>query len=293
MLRLLRSDLLYATDIDPRVPIGPGKDAAEIQSVRDDLEAHRLDLVPQYDSVSKFFDAVDEADGAAKKLEADWTRLGQAQPVDTQAREEVRKQYDDQIKTIMQFRGVQRNLLAYAVYQRFYNRLRDSTTVLLVLGTLALMGLLVFAFAVQQKKDEHLATSVVVVPVLQAAAAAIVPTNGGADMGSVHFGRGDWTVAAQELRVIQTARDALTAKPESALLLIARTDTVGSKLFNASLAKKRSEAVRSLLAVPGGIALTRVFVAEAPKSDLPSLTGDQEDSAENRTVSMYLIPFRR
>jgi OOP family OmpA-OmpF porin len=113
------------------------------------------------------------------------------------------------------------------------------------------------------------------------------------DAGVVLFETDSAVVDDAGRAVIEKARNALLARPDTALLVIARTDTVGTERRNASLARDRADAVRKVIVQRGGIASSRVFATEAPKSDLPQVTGESVDSRSNRSASLYLVPLKR
>jgi len=238
----------------------------------------------------------EEADAAAETDRQDWVNA-MANAISTP--EEIataKAQYDFQLEQVRAFESVEAGVLAFASYLRFYNRLRAATQYLIALGVLALFGLMGFSFAVQASKDEK-GPAVVVVPIVSPppapASAPPEPAKERALIGTVLFETGSATLSAQAREAIEHARNELLAKPDTALLLIARTDTVGGSSVNHTLARDRAGSIRELLVGVGGVAAVRVFAAEVPKSDLPKLTEDHRENAENRSVSMYLIPFRR
>jgi outer membrane protein OmpA-like peptidoglycan-associated protein len=297
MLRLLRSDVLYPSDIDPSVDLSTREGAEELRRVRVDIQAHRQDFIPDYADMRDFLARLDAAKSSATTLGQRWTQLAADPKADPTVVAKARADYDTQFQQIQQFRAAQHDILAYAVYQRFYSRLRRATPRLLILGVGALVALMVFSFAVQASKKDDKAPTIIVVPLSNTPAitspAPPPAVSEKSDVGSVYFATGRADVSKAGLAAIERARNVLLAKADTALLLIARTDTVGGTHINVNLARNRADAVRKLLIQPGGIAASRVFLAEVPKSDFPDLTADQQESEPNRTVSMYLIPFRR
>lgn len=292
-LRLLRSDLLYLSDINPSAPTSAKKGTRELQGLRRDLSEHRLDLFPEYESLQELFDTLKKAEKSADELEEEWNELQIAIPTDDPGVEAAKKRYDQQIAAIQQFRDLQQELLAYASYQRFYGRLRRAAPLLFGLGIGALVCLMLFTVTVRGPKEEK-APEVVVIPIT--ALPAGPPASSAAsqiDAGTVYFARGSAKIDTKGLASIEQARDALLKAPNTALLLMARTDTVGGAKINDSLARQRAVAVRTRLVTGGGIAPSRVFLAELPKSDLPKVTGDQADVQANRIVSMHMLEFRR
>lgn len=294
MLRLLRADLLYARDLDPRVDITTRSDSAELEFIRGDIASHLEDFIVDYSDWIAFLGAIDDANTCALDLKARYEDLANHSDPNSQKLKDLQANYDSQCEEIQRFRAVQGNILAYASYMRLYHRLQIATPKLLVLGACALLALFGFAFAVQAPKSEKpQPPTVVVVPLVAPSSAPARTSNPAKELGTVTFATNSASVTFAGMQTIEAARNTGIAEGDTALLLIARTDTVGAANVNKSLAYRRAEAVRSLLVMPGGIAASRVFVTEVPKSDLARLTGDQVDRVENRSVSLYTIPFQR
>jgi outer membrane protein OmpA-like peptidoglycan-associated protein len=289
-LRLLRADLTYPSDINPSIDASTRDDANEIQQIRGEIARHKDDFIPEYANMSNFLGTLEAANKNAKDLQAKWDSLTGATPPDDAAIKKAREEYDDQVKQIQLFRNLQGNILTYASYLRLYLRIRHSTKWLLLLGIIALIALLVFTLTVKPQKEDKTPT-VVVIPVSTPVEKA--KPNDATEIGTVYFTTGSAEVTEDGRKLVERARNALVAKPEMAILLIARTDTVGPEKTNSQLARNRGEAVRNLLVKPGGIAASRVFSSEVPKSDLPKVTQDQQEVAANRSVSIYVIPFKR
>jgi len=151
MLRLLRSDLIYPSDIDPNVSLEDRRDRRELESVRQDVAEHQRDLYPQSASYAIFLAEIDRANQSAKRLGDEWQKLETQRTVDSVAADAARARYDDQVKQIQLYRGVQGNVLAYASYQRLYTRMQRATPWLLACGTVALAALLAFTFFIQME----------------------------------------------------------------------------------------------------------------------------------------------
>ena len=92
---------------------------------------------------------------------------------------------------------------------------------------------------------------------------------------------------------IAAARAYLQEHEAAVLVLLAHTDTTGGEPRNRTVAAERGSAVRSMLLREGGIAASRVFVAELPKTDLPNLTLPQVADAENRSVELLVVTMPR
>ena len=112
------------------------------------------------------------------------------------------------------------------------------------------MALLVFTITVKPQKEDKVPTIFVVSS--SSPVEKIAPSEA-TEIGTVLFSTGHAEVNEEGKKLIEQARNALIAKPELAILLIARTDTVGPEKINTKLARDRGEAVRNLLIKPGGL----------------------------------------
>lgn len=290
MIRLLRSDLLYLSDLDPRASASGGTDTKERVDLRADIDAHIRDFFSEYRSLAQVFDLVDKANTNAQVLGAAWTSARAANAPQAQV-EAAKADYDEQLHQLEAFRDGQQDVLAYGSYRRFYGRLRNAIAPLMLLGIVALGALFVFTYVVRAPKDEKSPT-VIVVPVSSAPVPPIARAEQ-TDAGTVLFRSGSAVIDDAGRAAVERARNVLLSRPDAALLLIARTDTVGTELRNVGLARERADAVRSLLTLRRGISGARIFVAEMPKSDLPRVTAEQQDNSPNRSVGMYLVDLKR
>ncbi|HUG23462.1 OmpA family protein [Piscinibacter sp.] len=292
MIQLLRADLIYITDIDPRQAIGTRDDSDEIQEIRKDIQLRKPHFFPDFASLTAFFEQAEAAEKSADLLGKDWQdALAANKPV--HVAEAAKLAYADQVKEIDKFGSAKQDMLWYAAYLRFYGRVRDAMPGLFVLGIAALVALLTFTLGVQVKKDDKPPPVVVNNPPSECCKLPPAPPTGATDAGTVYFETDKSEIDEAGRTAIENARNLLLAKPDTALLIITRTDTVGSEQHNVSLARYRAEAVRRLMVTPGGIAAARVFSAEMPESDLPHVTGDATDSRLNRSASLYLVSFKR
>jgi outer membrane protein OmpA-like peptidoglycan-associated protein len=295
MLRLLRADLLYPSDIDPQVDVSQREESGEIIRIRADLEAHSKDLVPDYGSLQEFHRRLKLAETAARNAQQVYQDALNERPPDPAVTAQAKADYDSQIREFQLFRDLQARILYYAAYQRFYMRLKRATPWLFALGILALLALVIFTLAVQGPKEDK-APAVTVIPIIERSGGegpAPFPPHEARALGVVLFDTDKFELLPQGIDVVQRARDVLLAEPETSVLLIARTDTVGPDAHNIRLARQRADAVKSMLLGAGGIPATRIYAAELAKSDLPTLTKNQVENAANRSVSLYLVPFER
>ncbi|MFM0108800.1 OmpA family protein [Paraburkholderia rhynchosiae] len=100
---------------------------------------------------------------------------------------------------------------------------------------------------------------------------------------------GQAVLSTEGMAELAKARDYLRGHPDTAVLAFAYTDTRGGGAVNRALAARRAQDVRSALIAEGGIAASRIFVAELPETDLPTLTGRAVDRQSNRSVQLMLL----
>jgi outer membrane protein OmpA-like peptidoglycan-associated protein len=270
-LRLLRSDVLYPSDLDPDAPLPPGQEGVEIDRLRTLIAAKQGDLFPpEHPSMRQLLARIRELQKEAAATDDDASLASYATAI------------DDLV-------GYQRRAIAFAVYQRFYDRLRSAVPWLIGLGSIALVALLVFGLAT--KSEARVATAPAFVVTLSAdpAPVRIVEPSALPALRPVLFATGSADIAPDGYAAVEAARDALAAIPAAGLLLLAHTDTVAPARVNAVLAKRRAAAVRAALVERGGVAPTRVFIAELPEAGLPALTADETDDARNRVVTLLLF----
>lgn len=270
-LRLLRSDVLFPADLNPDVSLNGRDDATEIQVLREIVDRHRLDLfLPEFPSMRASLERVRELQALAGASRDD---------------KETFKEFDQAIEILV---ANQRSVLAYAVYQRFYNRLRASTRPLFALGTCALLALLVFGMITKPSK------SAPTPPILVLATPTVVGEAGREpaalpELAPVTFAMGSSSISTNGLETISKAHDALLKNPGAGILLFSHSDTVADSRRNRPIARNRAQGVRDLLVKHGGIAASRVFTAELPEEALPILTKDETDEFRNRSVRMQLF----
>ena len=292
-LRLLRSDLLYASDVDPSKPISGDAHGNEIEQIRADIEKRATDLLPAgYTDMGSFLRDIDGAVEKANDIKKEVIRLDALNPRDTALIDDMVAQYGRQQGVVHDFRVAQQRVMAYASYLRFYNRLRRATKWLLLLGTIALLTLAWFGVETRPPKEIK-APTVVVIPIGGPSSSNEIGERKPVLLDPVYFATGSAVVTAEGKQAIQRARDLVRGHLGAALLVMARTDTVGASKVNASLARERGQAVRRLLIERGGVGPTQVFIAELPKNDLPVISGEREDFLRNRTVSLHMIEFDR
>jgi outer membrane protein OmpA-like peptidoglycan-associated protein len=290
-LGVLREDFLYSSDIDPGQQIGPHHDGKEIEAIRSDIAKHAKDLYPDYATYAGLLTQTTAAQTNATALWNAWI-ADQGDPnLSKDDVAESKAAYDTQYAELQKLVNLQSDILHYGAYIRFYRRLQRAQPKLFGLGIVALICLTVFAVA-SHKKEDPKGPQTIVLPVMVAASAPAPTSLTSTKLGEVRFATGKWNVQPDGLMQINHARNVAAAQPDTVVMLMAHTDTVGGKV-NQKLAMERAEAVRTLLTGPGGLAAARVYSAELPKAALPNVTADQVGDDANRTVVMYLVPMKQ
>ncbi len=205
---------------------------------------------------------------------------------------EAKTLYDRQVGVVHRYRVNEHQILAYASYCRFYSRLVRATPGLFLLGVGALAALMGFAVMVKGP-SENTAPTIVEVPLNAEHTDAHSTTIVEPSLEPVYFTTGSDHIDEAGLADIQRARDELLAHPGSALLLMAYTDTAGTSKREDVLAQQRTAAIQEKLTGPGGIARSRIFVAELPKISLPKVPGNNQESKTNNSVLLHIVEFPR
>lgn len=293
-LRLLRADLLYFSDLAPDAAAAGSKVPREIRRLRTDIDKHKADLLPPgYHSMRKFLEDVDAAVAQASSIGMQWAQHAATLAPDHPQVVQAKAAYEAQVAALRDFRAYQQRILAYGSYVRFYNRLRRATPLLFFLGIAALLALMAFTVIAKAPAENKTPTVVVATVSGEPAPAPPPPVIDEPALPAIYFATGSAHISEAGVAAIQRARDELLAHPRSSLLLMAYTDTVGSSKLNDRLAQRRANAVKKMLTGPGGIAGSRVFTAELPKSHLPKVTDDNQEKMNNRAVFLYLVEFPR
>ncbi|WP_143040631.1 OmpA family protein [Paraburkholderia caballeronis] len=285
LLRLLKPDLVYASVLREHVDLtgyAPA-DLEEVGWLRAEFKLHRKDVLP--DDAPTLDDLEKKADSAYNKWEN--SREVQRQdnaPANIDGRVAGDRQaYDDRASSLQSVND-------WAAFTRMHYRVVKGCNEAFVLGFLALLAIGVFSWAIGQKKDAPPQIFVVPpVPVPPPSPPVLPPVAALPDLRPILFETGKAELLVDGLAELAKARDYLRGHPETGLLALAYTDTRGGRMFNRALAARRAEAVRSALIAEGGIAASRLFVAELPQTDLPTLTGQAVDSQSNRSVHLMLL----
>lgn len=180
-------------------------------------------------------------------------------------------------------------LLPLAVYLRLQIRLQRALPWLVASGVVALSCLAVFGVLTHEKKADDKSSGIVVNALGSSPPATPVPMPVLPPLRPVLFLTGRAEVSDEGLVAVEQARNALRRHPESLLLIRAHADTVAPMSLNSALARKRAAAILELLTGAGGIAPARVYIAELPKTDLPTVTASEVDEQSNRSVEMALV----
>ena len=271
-LRLLRTEGLFASEL--LSPPEGGSDARELTKVRKEILAHQSELLPpNYPTIDELL--------AASRLE----QVGMQEAIkkrDAAAFQRHEAQFNELDAFVSK-------IMDFAIYSRLYHRLNMELPWLFGFATTALIFLFTFACLVNDKHDKAGSN-----PPSQTFYMAQVGYGAGngaerePDLDPVLFTTGSAEVTKDGLAAINRVREYLAKHPDALVLLLAHTDTVASEHFNASLARKRGDAVRRLLIEPGGIAPGRVFVSEVAKVALVNVIRNDTADERNRSVEFLL-----
>lgn len=288
LLNLLRADFLYLSDLETS-SVGKfnHESLQEITQVRQEIDSHPRDLLPRgFNTIDAFLAHTEKLENDAEIAQRLWVGLHNKELQNESEIITAKSQYDHLLDVINAYRVYEQRIVAFASYCRLYNRVRRDMPFILGLGALSLLSLMVFSVLAKGPPEDKPPT-IVIAPLdgdHKIADPIAEPT-----LQPVHFATGSAHIDDAGLTAIQRARDELLARPGSALLLTAYTDTVGTSTINDSLAKQRATAVQKMLCGPGGIARSRVFIAELPKNGLPIVTDDNQEKMHNRAVFMHLV----
>lgn len=276
LLRLLQPDLVYQSVLRRQVDLTPyaPADREEIDALRQEFKRQHDNLLPDG------MEWLDDIETATDMPQEQWldavNHAGAPALIDA-----LRQIYE----------GLHNNLEAvntWGAYTRLRYRIVKGCNLAFRLGFLALVAIGVFSWAVgHDKKDAPVAQIFVVQP-----PAALPPSPPMAALPAVNpilFETGQAVLSTEGMAELAKARDYLRGHPDIGVLALAYTDTRGGRAVNRVLAARRAQAVRSALIAEGGIAASRIFVAELPETDLPSLTGRVVNSQSNRSVQLMLL----
>lgn len=277
-LHILRPVLIYRSDllIEPDAP-ELTEEARELGRVRAMINTQARDLLPRnYKDLAGL-------SKASKKVDTILEGLSKKTSMTSQEKRDLaiglgrRKMIDDEVI----------GLLPLALYLTLHERLARSTRPLLILGVVALVSLAIYGITVQGDGPKQAASPTLVINDIRLSAKArdaVLPA-----LPAVLFDTGKAVVSASGIRAVQRARDAMRDQPDTLLLVLAHTDTVGGRKVNAWLARRRAETVVALLKGTGGISAGRIYVAELPKLDTPEVTLPEQSSIANRSVELKLV----
>lgn len=264
LLRMLRSDAVFPTQLRSAYTAPPNSaDAREITRLRTHLSDHSGDLLPS--GITTF-------DGLESLVASEWAKAS-GSPSNAALLERY-KGYADNVEMY----------LNYATFARLHQRIESNVPFVMALTATAIIGLFCFAYAANPPQAPALDRIVVVQGGVSAAAGAKPSA-----LAPVRFTPGSARLDRQALDAISAARTYLRDHETEGLVLLAHTDTTGGEPRNRTVAADRGNVVRRMLLREGGIAASRVFVAELPKTDLPNLTLPQVADADNRSVEFLVV----
>jgi outer membrane protein OmpA-like peptidoglycan-associated protein len=265
LLDMLRSDAVFPTQLrSTYIPPSERADREEIDDLRKHLADHGGDLLPT---------GVGTFDDLESVVAGEWATANAA-PGNAALMERY-KGYSGNVEMY----------LNYSTFARLHRRVERNVRFVVGLTALAIVALFSFAYAANPPKTVP-ADRIVVVQT-----APVTAGVGGTQqaLGPVRFELGSARLERSALNAIVAARAFLREHETAGLVLLAHTDTTGGEQRNRTLAAERGAAVRRVLLQEGGIAASRVFIAELPKTDLPTLTLPQMPEADNRAVEFLVV----
>ncbi len=290
-LRLLRSDVLYFSDINPDNDVKKRDNPSEVQWIRDDIQAHQVDLFPGETDMRALIKKSKEM--AAKQMadEKAWKELQLARPPDDPEITRAKFIFDAQAATVASYSNINAEVLAYATYRRFYRRLARATPWLIGLGVAALVFLMGFSVATQTKKEEPKPT-IVVAPI----AAALMPASPASapdarayvPSGVVQFSART-TLSASDAAVVESVRRTMMSNPSTVVFLATSSQASADTTEAARLAREREDAVSALLTAQGSVAKSRIFTAELAAIAPQSAGSATQAQSANQSVNLYLV----
>lgn len=289
LLDILRPDITYTrflrenrTDGDKAVWEALGADERdEYEAIKSAFDLNKDEFLPAPSAEYSH-----DFDGLEKRLAAYWS----AYTADARKPENERDQAAE--ARWLQFREVQKRIRDWVNYTRLHQRVTRGVSQLKKFAGLLLVCLAVFAYTVNPGDASDADASPDTVMVDQSYQGDVTPDPPRLD--PVIFATREHRLDEPGRRAVARARDYLRTAPDVGVLLIAHTDTVGGRAINIPLAARRAQAVKRALIEEGGIAATRIFIAELPESDLPVVTGQETGEAANRSVEVlaFRIPRR-
>jgi hypothetical protein len=264
LIHLLKPDLVYTSYLLAGFQLDDTITGKEIRKVREEIRAHATDLFPP--DITNF-------DGLVKLTQAHWD-VASDQNKTTSEQAAARQSCAD-------YTSLVHRILDYAAFVRLHHRTFDAMSSIKILGGLAMLSLIVFAWASNPAKSEPRQSVTVLQPYSKVGPFDPMPT--------ILFAQDSSAISAFEQRKITIARQFLLKQPAAGVLLKAHTDTTGSDEHNRDLANRRGIAIREALTKPGGIAPSRVFIAELANTDLPKITPKQTAAPENRSVELLAV----
>jgi flagellar motor protein MotB len=178
-------------------------------------------------------------------------------------------------------RSCKENIIDWLSFTRLHIRIETGLTELRQAAVFAFVGVALFAWAANPPKAKSEDPSTVVVERVAESSRA------GETRRSlrVHFANESAQLSSEAFERINEVVRTLRENPELVILLSAHTDTTGGIAINKRLAEERLAAVRSRLLAEGGVAESRIYKTEAPKRNLPKVTGNEVQSDVNRVVT--------
>lgn len=279
-LRILRPASVYRSDLlIESLPRELTEEGRELAFVRAMIDARARDLLPRnYQNLAKLSEASNRIDTQLLTIPSPPVTV--QDKIDFANGLRSRKMIDDAVI----------GLLPLALYLSLQQRLTQAIRPLFILGIVALISLAIYGIAVHSDAPKQPGSAVVVLNDIKPADK--VQDSELPILKSVLFNTGKAVVSMDGVKAVQAARDAMRDRPDTVLLVLAHTDTVGGPKVNKSLAHQRAAAVVALLQGTGGISASRIYIAELPKLNTPEVTQPEQPNTLNRSVELKLVVLK-
>jgi len=272
LLRMLRPDVIYPRYLRAQFKVEDeikGRAARrEINALRVEFTRQHKDLLPQGKTQLTQFD---QLEALRENAWNDWAR----------------NQSDQGKHTVWQnYRNSTFVVLYWASYTVLHYRITRGFRWIIGLGAIIVLAISVFAWAANPPKAEAAGKPGAII-IDESGAAPASPAV--AHLEPVSFEHAQSKLTPKGWEAINAARNFLRREAGAGVLLLAHTDTSGGPAVNERLARERVAAVYRALTNEGGIAATRVFIAELPERDLPIVTPQDTRNEKNRDVEFMIV----
>lgn len=277
LLKAMQPELAYPTALNTNFDLSkvPSDFRYELASLKAEFEFRKGELLP---------DGVTSIEDLQAKLNASWDachaiEIGSNDEHAKDKKADAREAYDE-------LASIELKINHWAAFTRMNFRVKKEVDVALFFGIIALVLISIFSWAVGGSKDKLPGTQIILLADLKASNNPDLPA-----IPPIFFETDKYDLSEDAIQTIGRTRDWLRDNNGIGVLVYAYTDTKGDMQLNRRLAKKRASSVTQALIEEGGISKSRVFVAELPETNLPTLTAQETNNSSNRAVNLVLVPI--